>query len=102
MMELILILLIGFSSLFVIASSLAFLRSNDIFTMSHIIMIFNCNIVPILLIVFELKNFSIMSIFKILIISLLNIVIANIFCHLVLRRAMINKIHPDAETIIEK
>jgi len=102
MLDLILIFLICLWSFLLITSSLAFLRSNDIFTMGHIVMIFNCYIVPIILFAFEVKNFSLMSILKILIIGILNIVIANILCHLVLRRAMINKIYPDAETIKEK
>ena len=102
MIELTLFILIFLWSFLLIASSIALLRSNDIFTMGHIIMIFNCYAVPIILLIFEIKNFTMMSIIKIVVISILNIVIANILCHLVLRRAMINKIYPDAETINEK
>lgn len=62
-------------------------------------MIFNCYLVPLILLAIEVRNFSVMSILKIVTIGILNIVISNIICHLVLKRAMINKIYPDAEII---
>jgi len=102
MIDLFIIFLIFLWSFLLLLTTIALLRSNDIFTMGHIIMIFNCYIVPIVLVIFEIKHFSLMSLLKILVIGILNIVISNILCHLVLRRAMINKIYPDAEAIIEK
>lgn len=62
-------------------------------------MIFNCYLVPLILLAIEVRNFSVMSILKIVTIGILNIVISNIICHLVLKRAMINKIYPDAEIV---
>ncbi|MBM3590288.1 MAG: hypothetical protein FJX30_02790 [Alphaproteobacteria bacterium] len=99
MIELVIVILICLSSLLIIIATCALLRSNDIYTMGHIIMIFNCYLVPLILLAIEVRNFSVMSILKIVTIGILNIVISNIICHLVLKRAMINKIYPDAEII---
>ncbi|NBX52356.1 MAG: hypothetical protein EBT63_01720 [Proteobacteria bacterium] len=99
MIELAIIILICLSSLLIIIATCALLRSNDIYTMAHIIMIFNCYLVPLILLAIEVRNFSAMSILKIITIGVLNILISNIICHLVLKRAMINKIYPDAEII---
>jgi multisubunit Na+/H+ antiporter MnhG subunit len=69
----------------------------DIFNNSDLQSISNSYILPLTLIAIEIKNFSSTSILKIITLTLVNIVIVNIVCHLILRRAMINKIYPDAE-----
>ncbi len=84
-------------SFLILITTIAFLRAKDVFTMTHVVMIFNCYILPLTLIAIEIKNFSNTSILKIITLTLINIVIVNIVCHLILRRAMINKIYPDAE-----
>jgi hypothetical protein len=47
----------------------------------------------------EIDRFSWVSLAKIITLILLNLVVANLLCHTILRRAMINKITPDAKTI---
>ncbi len=84
-------------SFLILITTVAFLRAKDVFTMTHVVMIFNSYILPLTLIAIEIKNFSNTSILKIITLTLINIVIVNIVCHLILRRAMINKIYPDAE-----
>ena len=85
------------SSLLLIASALAFLKARDVFTMTHIVMISNCYIIPLLLIGVEIERFSPLSFAKIIALVVLNLVVVNLLCHAILRRAMINKIAPDAE-----
>lgn len=99
MIDLAIITLICLSSFLILITTVAFLRANDIYTMGHVAMIFNCYVVPLVLLAIEIEKFSLNSILKIITIGILNIVIANILCYLVLRRALINKINPDAETI---
>jgi len=91
-------LLIALSAaLLLLASALAFLKSKDLFTMTHIVMIANCYIIPLLLIGVEIDRFSWLSFAKIIALIVLNLVVTNLLCHATLRRAMINKITPDAE-----
>ncbi len=85
------------AALLLIASAIAFLKSKDVFTMTHVVIIANCYIIPLLLIGFEIERFSWISLAKISALILLNIVVTNLLCHAILRRAMINKITPDAE-----
>jgi len=97
MINFLIIAFVFFTSFLILIATIAFLRAKDIFTMTHVAMILNCYILPLTLIAIEIKNFSTISILKIISLSLINIVIVNIVCHLILRRAMINKIYPDAE-----
>ena len=85
-----------------VSSAIAFLKSKDVFVMTHIIMIANCYIIPLLLLAIEIEKFSWTSLAKIIAIILLNLVITNLLCHATLRRAMINKITPDAEPLAGK
>ena len=78
-------------------SAIAFLKAKDVFVMSHIVMIANCYIVPLLLIGIELGKFSWLSFVKILALILLNILIANLLNYAIIKHAMENKIAPDAK-----
>lgn len=97
MISFLIITFVFVTSFLILITTISFLRAKDIFTMTHVAMIFSCYILPLTLIAIEMKNFSSTSILKIITLSLVNIVIVNIVCHLILRRAMINKIYPDAE-----
>ncbi len=79
-----------------LAAALAFLRAKDVFVMTHVVMIANCYIVPLILLVIALENLSVASSIKVVGLILLNLVVANLLCYLVARRAMTNKITPDA------
>jgi multisubunit Na+/H+ antiporter MnhG subunit len=85
------------ASLLLLASAIAFLKAKDVFTMTHVVMIVNCYIIPLLLIGIEIEKFSWLSFAKIMALILLNLVVVNLLCHAILRRAMLNKILPDAE-----
>ena len=85
------------SSLLLIASALAFLKARDVFTMTHIVIISNCYIIPLLLLIVEIERFSWLSFAKIISLIILNLVVAILLCHAIVRRAMINKIVPDAQ-----
>lgn len=80
-----------------LASALAFLRAKDVFVMTHVVMIANYYIVPLILLVIALDNLSVASSIKVAGLILLNLVVANLLCYLVVRRAMTNKIAPDAK-----
>ncbi len=85
------------SALLLLASAIAFLKAKDVFTMTHVVMIANCYIIPLLLIGIEIERFSLISFAKVIALILLNLVVVNLICHAILRRAMLNKIMPDAE-----
>jgi multisubunit Na+/H+ antiporter MnhG subunit len=85
--------------LLLIASALAFLRTKDVFTMTHVVMIANCYVVPLILIAIAVEHFSLTSLVKIIGLIVLNLIVANLLCYLVVRRATTNKIVPDAHQI---
>lgn len=87
------------ASSFLLIATIAFLKAKDVFVMTHIVMIANCYVIPSLLIAIELTKFSWLSFVKIMVIIILNLVVNNLLCYAILRRAMINKIIPDAEII---
>lgn len=83
------------SAFLLFASAIAFFRAKDVFAMSKIVMIANCYIVPLLLIAIEVERFSVSSFFKVIGLIILNIVIANLVCHLCVKRASLNSVEPD-------
>lgn len=85
------------AALLLLISTIAFLKAKDVFIMTHIVMITNSYIIPLLLIGVEIDRFSWLSFAKIIALIVLNLVVVNLLCHATLRRAMINKISPDAE-----
>jgi multisubunit Na+/H+ antiporter MnhG subunit len=86
--------LIIFSSLLLVIAALAFLKAKDVFTMTQVVKITNFYIIPLLLIAIWLDKFSLLSLAKILVLIVLNIIITNLICYAVVRRAVINKINP--------
>ena len=86
------------AALLLIAASVAFLRAKDVFSMTQVVMISNCYIIPLILISIAIEHFSWLSLAKTTALILLNIVTANLLCYAVARRAMSNKIVPDART----
>ncbi len=84
-------------SILLLICAFAFFKARDVFTMTHVIMIANLYIIPIILIGVEIERFSIASMIKIIVAIILNIVVVNLLCHTILRRAMINNIFPDAK-----
>jgi multisubunit Na+/H+ antiporter MnhG subunit len=87
------------TSLLLVAASLAFLKAKDVFTMTYVVMASNCYILPLLLLAVEIDRFSWISLTKILALIILNLVVVNLLCHVILRRAIINKITPDAKFV---
>ncbi len=85
------------ASLLLIVSAIAFFKAKNVFIMSHVVMASNCYILPFFLIAVGLEKFSWISFVKIIVVILLNLLIVNLICHTTLRRAMINKIAPDAD-----
>jgi len=89
-----LILSIIFSSMLLV-SSLALFRSKDVFVMLHVIKITNFYLIPLFLIAFEMVNFSWVSLLKIFLIILMNVVFTLIICDAVIKKANSNNISPD-------
>jgi len=85
-----------FTSFIILIFSIGLIRAKDVFTMNHLVMIFNLYLVPIIIFSLEFENLSIAIALKILAITIINIVICNIICYLVVRRALNNNITPDA------
>ncbi len=85
------------ASLLLMISALAFLKARDLYSMTHVIMISNCYILPLLLIGLGVEKFSLISSAKILALILLNIIITNLLCYIILRKAVADKIRPEAE-----
>ncbi len=91
-------LLISLSAaLLLLVAAISFLRSKDVFIMAQTVMITNFYIIPLLLVGIAIDRFSLTSFSKIIAVILLNLVVTILLCHATLRRAMINKITPDAE-----
>jgi len=86
----------AFTLSMLLISAIAFAKANDVFTMTHIVMIANCYIIPLLLIGIEIENFSWVSLAKIIGLIVLNLVVVNLLCHAIIRRAILNKIDPKA------
>lgn len=78
-------------------STIAFVKARDVFTMTHVVMIANCYVIPLLLIGIELDKFSWMSFSKIVALILFNLVAVNLLCHAIIRRAILNKVDPQTE-----
>jgi multisubunit Na+/H+ antiporter MnhG subunit len=91
------VLIAVFSAALLILAAIAFLRAKDVFMMTHITMIANFYIIPLILIGIELERFSWLSFAKILALIVLNLVVTSLLCNAISRRAVINKILPDAE-----
>ncbi len=85
------------ASLLLMVSALAFLKSRDLYSMTHVIIISNCYIIPLLLIGLGVEKFSLISSAKILALILLNIIITNFLCYTILRKAFADKVKPEAE-----
>ncbi len=93
------LLIVLVACLLLVATAVAFLKAKDVFTMTHVVMITNCYIIPLLLVGVEIDRFSWISCAKIFGLIMLNLVVSNLLCHTILRRAMINKITPDAKVV---
>lgn len=78
-----------------LASAIAFLKAKDVYSMSQITLIANCYIAPLILIAIEIQKFSWLSFAKIIFIIFLNVIIVNLICHAICKRAISNKITPD-------
>ncbi len=87
----------AFALLMLLFSAIAFAKAHDVFTMTHIVMIANCYAIPLLLIGIEIDKFSWLSFIKIITLIALNLVVVNLLCHAVIRRAILNKVDPKAE-----
>ncbi|MBP7709831.1 MAG: hypothetical protein KA100_02025 [Rickettsiales bacterium] len=98
-MEFVALIIVLIAALFLVASALSFLKAKDVFTMTHVVMVANCYVIPMLLIGVEVDRFSVVSSAKIIALIVLNLVVANLLCHIILRRAIINKIEPDAKRV---
>ena len=98
-MSFVALIIVVIASFLLVVAALAFLKAKDVFIMTHIVMITNTYIIPLLLLGVEIERFSWISFAKIIGLIVLNLVVVNLLCHTILRRAMINKITPDAKVI---
>jgi multisubunit Na+/H+ antiporter MnhG subunit len=96
-MSIIAIFIALFGSMMLLMCAIAYLKAKDVFGLSHIVMIANFYAIPLLLIGVEIDRFSIVSLVKILTLIVMNLVVVNLLCHLIARRAMINKVATDIE-----
>ncbi len=86
-----------FSVIFFLFSIFAFVKAKEIYVMTHMAIITSIYAIPLLLINICLQKFSLESLIKILFLILINIISVILICHLIVRRAYINNIIPDAE-----
>lgn len=90
------IMVVGIFLLY-LGCAIAFLKAKDIYTMTQITLVTHCFVTPLVLLAIESQKFSWLTLAKIMLIIFLNLIIANLVCHIICRRAIINKILPDAE-----
>lgn len=98
-MYLLALIISSLSAIFLIIAAIAFLRAKDVFTMTHVTMAANCYLLPLILIAVELERFSLISAAKIATIIILNLIVTNLLCQTIVRRAMVNKVTPDAKEV---
>ena len=87
----------GLAIFLLIMSAIAFTKARDVFTMAHVVMIFNCYVIPLILIAIELDKFSTISFIKIIGLIILNLVVTNLLCHTIVRRAILNNVDSQAK-----
>ncbi len=87
------------SVIFLVISAVALLRSKDLFAMLQVIKIANFYVFPMVLIAIGLDKFAISSLLKITAIIILNLVISHLLCYSLARKAMYDKVTPDAKLI---
>ncbi|MBM5782014.1 MAG: hypothetical protein FJ368_01155 [Pelagibacterales bacterium] len=75
------------SSLILITAAIAFFRTKEIFTMINVVMISNCYVIPLVLIAANMENFSWQSFMKVFFLVLINLIITNLLCNLILKKA---------------
>jgi multisubunit Na+/H+ antiporter MnhG subunit len=78
-------------------AAIAFFRAKDVFVMLHILTISNFYVIPLILLAVEFERFSWISFAKTMVIILLNIIIATLLNYIIAKRAIANKILPDAD-----
>jgi len=96
-MSFVALLIAATAAALLVIATIAFLKAKDVFIMTHILIVVDCYIIPLLLIGIEIEKFSWISFAKITGLILLNIVVTNLICYSTIRRASLNKILPDAE-----
>ncbi len=87
------------AGILLIFSAIAFLKAKDVFTMIQVAMIAHCYIIPLILLAAGIEKFSLLSFAKILVLIILNLILANLICATIARRALFNKISPDADYV---
>lgn len=85
-----------FISFVILIFSIGLIRAKDVFSANHLVMIFNLFLFPIIIFAIEFENLTIPITLKIIAMSIINVVICNIVCYLIVRRALNNNISPDA------
>ena len=96
-MSLLALIISTLAALLLTVAAISFTKARDVFTMTHIVMIANCYVIPLLLIGIEIDKFSWLSFAKIIALIVLNLVVTNLLCHAIIRRSVLNKIDPKAE-----
>jgi multisubunit Na+/H+ antiporter MnhG subunit len=91
--------LVIISSILLLVAAIAFAKAKDVFMMVQVTKITNIYIIPLLLIAIWLDKFSLLSLAKILVLIILNIIITNLICYAIVRKAVANKISPDSGII---
>lgn len=84
-------------SILLIIASIAFFRAKDVFVMIQIVAMSNFYITPLILLAIEFEKFSWISFVKTIVIIMLNIIITNLLTYVIAKRAIVNKITPDAD-----
>jgi multisubunit Na+/H+ antiporter MnhG subunit len=92
-------IILTISSTLIAISALAFLRTKDLFTMTHVVVIAHYYLLTIFFIGLLIKNFSLTIMVKLLVIIALNIIIATMLSNLILKQAVKNNVTADAEEI---
>ncbi len=91
-------LIIGvFSAVLFLLASIAIYRAKDVFVMLQIISMSNFYVIPLILIAALLEKFSVAACAKILVIVILNIIVTNLLSYIIAKRAIINRVMPDAD-----
>ena len=96
MINSLLIFLVILIFLIYLASVIVFTKAKDIYSMTQIVIIIDCFIFPISILILEFQKFSWVSLLKVLLIMIINLIITLLITYVICRRSLINNIMPDA------
>jgi multisubunit Na+/H+ antiporter MnhG subunit len=101
-MEIVIFLIEILGALLLLLSGVAIFRTKDVFTMTHVTMIFGIYVLPMVLLTIAIEKFSLVVLLKILLLIFFNWLATHLICYLATKEALKNNILPDVVAEIRR